>query len=602
MLTLSQPWRTQHKVPPRCTEYTKQWKRHATFNYDQADALSTKVEGFGGAFTEAAAKNFYTLSKDGQERALELLFGGTGLGYNLGRTHINSCDFSVESYDFDGVDGDFELEGFGGVQERDGREMMPFIQRARSRLAAGWGEDLRLVASPWSPPAWMKGPTEGEREEGREHAKDMLGSKQGTCIRDGVGRDSKYADAWARYMSKWVSSYEKSGIPIWAITVQNEPEFAAPWEACSFNTSTQLAFVSNFLGPTFRKDHSTVKILGFDHNKDHAVHWARELGDAGGNLDGIGYHWYAGGMDRLLDGGVGGPNMHRLREETTGLVLGTEGCHCPSTGYAGGELEVAWKRAERNAHAILADLGAGSAGSIEWNLILDKLGGPNHLGNVCDGPIVAVPDRATVDPAKGKLPGFEKGGEGKVIVGDGLTVDELVRHGGVKKDVEVGVLTQPMYWVAGHFTRFLREGSRATRGIVEGKREPVSGKFSIEEDSKEILESGGDRCLGLKELAGEGHAIGIRGGSQLVLQECAGGSTSEMIYDKKRGEIREENLGVCLTTGWPFLQGGSFVNKDGDTVLVILNEAEAEAGVAIQNGNMLLNMDGHSIATVVVAK
>ena len=194
-----------------------------------------------------------------------------------------------------------------------------------------------------------------------------------------------------RYMSKWVSSYEKSGIPIWAITVQNEPEFAAPWEACSFNTSTQLAFVSNFLGPTFRKDHSTVKILGFDHNKDHAVHWARELGDAGGNLDGIGYHWYAGGMDRLLDGGVGGPNMHRLREETTGLVLGTEGCHCPSTGYAGGELEVAWKRAERNAHAILADLGAGSAGSIEWNLILDKLGGPNHLGNVCDGPIVAIP-------------------------------------------------------------------------------------------------------------------------------------------------------------------------------------------------------------------
>jgi hypothetical protein len=129
----------------------------------------------------------------------------------------------------------------------------------------------------------------------------------------------------------------------------------------------------------------------------------------------------------------------------------------------------------------------------------------------------------------------------------------------------------------------------------------VSGKFYIREDTKVIQERGGGSCLGLKELDGEGHAIGVRGGSQLVLEEC-GESSSSMVYDKKRGEMREEGLDVCLTTGWPFLQGGSFINKDGDTVLVILNEAEAEVGVVIQNGNMLLSLDGHSIATVVVAK
>jgi len=123
-----------------------------------------------------------------------------------------------------------------------------------------------------------------------------------------------YADVWARYMSRWVKEYENAGAPIWGITVQNEPEFAAPWEACSFNETTERTFVENHLGPVFRRDNEGVKIIGFDHNKDHAVKWANELKKAGAYIDGIGYHWYAGGMDRLLDGGVGTPNMHRLRE------------------------------------------------------------------------------------------------------------------------------------------------------------------------------------------------------------------------------------------------------------------------------------------------
>ncbi|GMI44283.1 hypothetical protein TrCOL_g12668 [Triparma columacea] len=697
MATLNDPWKMTHKVPSLCPQYTDQstaqspdqstdQSTHALFSYDTTSALPNTILGFGGAFTEAASLNFQTLSEGGRTRVVELLFGKGGLGYSLGRTHINSCDFSVGSYNFDDEDGDFELKAFGGVQEKDGLTIMPFVRLAMSALKAGWGEDLKLVASPWSPPPWMKGPSREEERKGLEHATDMLGSRGGTCLRDGVGVGSKYADVWARYMSKWVSEYENSGIPIWAITTQNEPEFAAPWEACSFNTSTSLAFVTNFLGPTFRREHEGVKILGFDHNKDHAPTWAQELGDADGNLDGIGYHWYAGGMDRLLDGGVGTPNLHKLRSLSgSRTVLGTEGCHCPATGYTGGDVDVAWKRAERNAHAMLADLAAGSEGSIEWNLVLDKVGGPNHLGNVCDGPIVAMPDRAKAEPAMERLPAFEKAGEGKDIVGDGLSLDSLVHHGGVKKDMELGVLTQPMYWVAGHFTRYLREGSRATKGIVEGRRafatsrgrggdnnnarvgfeatffpcegssrqqfvydgkkgevktrdyskegrggyvclggrndeggfggvllvkcdenldkgeDPVSGKFYIREDTKVIQERGGGSCLGLKELDGEGHAIGVRGGSQLVLEECRE-SSSSMVYDKKRGEMREEGLDVCLTTGWPFLQGGSFINKDGDTVLVILNEAEAEVGVVIQNGNMLLSLDGHSIATVVVAK
>ena len=93
-------------------------------------------------------------------------------------------------------------------------------------------------------------------------------------------------------------------------------------------------------------------------------------------IGGTAFHWYAGGLDRLLDGAQGIPNMHRTVSELDGLnvkkdhiLLGSEGCHCPSTGYAGGDVNSAWARATRNAHTILADLAAGSNGFIEWNLM-----------------------------------------------------------------------------------------------------------------------------------------------------------------------------------------------------------------------------------------
>ena len=134
------------------------------------------------------------------------------------------------------------------------------------------------------------------------------------------------------------------------------------------------------MGPQIAESHPNTKILIFDHNKDHVVDWARVLLDskhpASKYIAGTAFHWYAGGMDRLLDGAQGIPNMHRLMSELVSmnvdkghLIIGSEACHCPSTGYAGGDLNIAWARATRNAHTILADLAAGSNGFIEWNLM-----------------------------------------------------------------------------------------------------------------------------------------------------------------------------------------------------------------------------------------
>ena len=375
------------------------------------------ILGFGGAFTEASALNFMSLNSAGRSAVIELLFGKDGLGYSVGRVHMNSCDFSVQSYSFDNIDGDFDLEHFDSDVTHDVTTgMTRMILEADAIIRSDWRSDhgMRILVSPWSPPAWMKQSLESETTE---HSETMTGSAYPTCIRDGVGPESAYAKAWAKYFGKFITACEywyyhffptvfewitygfslstdkKLGIEIFAVTIQNEPEFAAPWEACAYDPPTEASFITHHLGPLLNDMFPDIKILIFDHNKDHVVNWgsyiANETNPASKYVDGTAIHWYAGGMDRLLDGAVGQGNMHRYMEvlkemnvKKDHIVLGSEGCHCPSTGYAGGDINVAWSRAERYAHTVLADLAAGSNGFIEWNLILDAIGGPNHLGNL----------------------------------------------------------------------------------------------------------------------------------------------------------------------------------------------------------------------------
>jgi glucosylceramidase len=176
------------------------------------------------------------------------------------------------------------------------------------------------------------------------------------------------------------SSDANHGIDIYGVTVQNEPEFAAPWDACAYDILSEGDFIANHLGPQLKSSHPNVKLFIFDHNKDHIVNWTTHLlandHPAREYIDGTAFHWYAGGLDRLLDGAQGTANLHRtvsaldaMDVKKDHILFGSEGCHCPSTGYAGGDLNIAWARATRNAHALLADLSAGSNGFIEWNLM-----------------------------------------------------------------------------------------------------------------------------------------------------------------------------------------------------------------------------------------
>jgi glucosylceramidase len=321
------------------------------------EAERQSIIGFGGAFTEAAGHALAQMSAARRDEALKAYFApATGLRYTLGRTHINSCDFALGNYAYDDVAGDFELRHFD--ISRDRRLLIPLIRDALALVPGG----LRLLASPWSPPAWMK--TSNEMNRG--------GQLRPEC-----------REAWALYFAKYIAAYAAEGIPIRAVTVQNEPAVVQKWDSCIYSAGEERDFVKIFLAPALaRQGLADVKILIWDYNKDRIFERASDVLDdpeAARHVWGVGFHWYAGDhFDQLEKVRAAWPEK---------ILLATEGCveGAPALG--------AWAQGERYAHSIIGDLNHGAAGWIDWNLVLDREGGPNHVGNFCDAPIIA--DAAT---------------------------------------------------------------------------------------------------------------------------------------------------------------------------------------------------------------
>ena len=176
------------------------------------------VLGIGGALTDASAETFYKLPKDKQQEILRAYYDPqSGIGYSLGRTHIHSCDFSSESYTYV-KDGDKELKSFDIAHDLKYR--IPFIKQA----IATAGTNFTLFISPWSPPAWMK---------------------DNNSMLHGGKLKPEYYETWARYYGKFIHAYEKEGIPIWGLTVQNEPMASQSWESCIYTAEEERDFVKN---------------------------------------------------------------------------------------------------------------------------------------------------------------------------------------------------------------------------------------------------------------------------------------------------------------------------------------------------------------------
>ena len=339
------------------------------------------LEGFGGAFTEAAAVTWQGLPAEAREQLLRDYFDGAhGHGYTLCRVHMNSCDFSLGNYAHVATPGDVELHSFN--IDRDRQSLLPFIQAAL-RVAA---RPIQLLVSPWSPPAWMK--SNGQMNRG------------GTLL-------PQYAGAWARCFVRFIQAYEAEGVPVWGVSVQNEPAATQAWDSCRYSAEEERDFVRDHLGPELaRAGLGHIKIVIWDHNRDEMVERANTVfsdPQTARFVWGTGFHWY--GEDHF-------DHVQQVHDAWPDKqLLFTEGCQ------EGGPHHGSWALGERYGRSIINDLNRWTVGWIDWNLLLDETGGPNHVGNLCSAPVMA--DRAT----------------------------GALQH-------------QSSYWYLGHFARFIRPGAR----------------------------------------------------------------------------------------------------------------------------------------------
>ena len=313
-----------------------------------------RFEGFGGAFTEAAAHSWEQLPEARQKAFLDCYFGPEGLGYRRGRVHIGSCDFALGNY---ACQSGPEDEGFDTA--RDDQRLIPMILAAQ----AAAGEPIGLLLSPWSPPAFMK--TNGDMNHG--------GALKPEC-----------RASWAACMARYAAHYRAQGCDVQYISVQNEPAAVQTWDSCIYSAREEGEFAAGYLAPALRDAGcGDVKILAWDHNKEILPYRGLEtlaVPGAEGAVSGFAVHWYTGDHFGAL---AAARSLWPDKE-----LWFTEGC----VEYSRFDGMTPLEKAEMYAHDILGNLNGGVNGSLDWNLLLDAKGGPNHVGNFCEAPVMLTQD------------------------------------------------------------------------------------------------------------------------------------------------------------------------------------------------------------------
>ena len=315
--------------------------------------------GIGAALTDASAETFAKLSKEKQQEFLQAYFDKEkGIGYTLARTNIHSCDFSSGSYTYVN-DGDKDLKSF--TVEHDKQFRIPFIKDA---IKAAGGK-LTMFVSPWSPPAWMK------------DNNDML---------HGGKLKPEFYQSWANYYAKFIKAYSKEGIPVWGLSIQNEPMAKQTWESCIYSAEEERDFLKNFLGPTMKREGlADKKIIVWDHNRDLIYQRAQTYFDdpaAAKYAWGIGFHWYEpwSGGEPMFD------NVALVNKAYPDKnILFTEGC---AESFNASRYNH-WGLGEMYGRSMIHDFNSGAVGWTDWNILLDEKGGPNHAGNFCFAPMHA---------------------------------------------------------------------------------------------------------------------------------------------------------------------------------------------------------------------
>lgn len=343
------------------------------------------ITGFGGSFTESSAYLLNKLSPAKRAEVIEAYFGDSGAKYSLTRTHINSCDFSLGQYFYAPIADDMELDSFTIEEDRD--DLIPMIKEAMATSTDGF----KIISSPWTAPPWMK--------DNNHHVGGKL--------------LPKYYDTWALFYSKYLDAYKAEGIDIWGLTVVNEPHGNGNnWESMHFSPKEMTDFVRDYMGPKLEKGGHDVKILGYDQNRAGLKEWVDEMykDEASSKyFAGTAIHWYESTYDVFPEA-----LQYAHQKDTTKYLIETEGCvdseipkwqddkwywskEATDWGWdwASEEekyLHPKYAPVNRYARDIIGCLNNWVDGWIDWNMVLDKQGGPNWFKNWCVAPVLVDPE------------------------------------------------------------------------------------------------------------------------------------------------------------------------------------------------------------------
>jgi glucosylceramidase len=345
------------------------------------------IIGIGGSFTESSAYVLSELSREKQAELVSAYFSPAGAHISLTRTHIASCDFSVRNYTYAPVPGDTSLKHFS--VEPDKTYLLPMIRQAQAVEDA----DFKILSSAWTPPPWMK--------------------TNNTW--NGGELKPEYYTTFADYIVKYIQTYAGLNIPVWGITPINEPlGNSSNWESCHFTPETMRTFIADHLGPAIEKAGLDTSIWIFDQNRDEElIEWTETiLGDpkAAAYVEGTAVHWYQSTVD------IGGENLDHLHSKFPDKkILHSEGCvdALGDDEPIGSWLEDDWywrpeatdwgkfwalpeKKKDhppyrafyRYARDLIGGLNHNMVAWIDWNMILNTRGGPNHARNFCLAPVL----------------------------------------------------------------------------------------------------------------------------------------------------------------------------------------------------------------------
>ncbi|MFN3200771.1 MAG: glycoside hydrolase family 30 protein [Bradymonadia bacterium] len=370
-------------------------------------------QGVGGSLTQASAAALKTVSAKNRQAILEAYFGADGARLALSRTHIASSDFSEYSYTY-APEADPELKGFSIHEDRK-NGLLELITDAQ-KIA---GARFKMIASPWTAPPWMK-----DSQKFFEPPKGRGGKLL-----------PEHYETFARYFVKYIQAYKAAGVDIWAVTPVNEPQGNnGTWESMEMSPEEQREFV-RVLGRTLRAAGLDTRILIFDQNRGEMPEYTKVLfGDkeVASLVYGTAVHWYNSTFkvyEEVLDAEHARyPDKVIIHSEgTIDSVSGKASCDqaCPQPPCGCEELYAWWQAddwywkkeatdwgwdwapdrrdihpkyapAFRYARDLVVGMDHWLAGWVDWNIVLNKRGGPNHVGNFCLAPIMVDGETDTV--------------------------------------------------------------------------------------------------------------------------------------------------------------------------------------------------------------